>query len=54
MGRSSNSPPPKSAHKQTNARVAAGEWLQWAITEVINKYGPVLRQQPALNSRLRG
>ena len=36
MGRLSNSPPPKSAHKQTNAKGAAGEWLRWAITEVIN------------------
>jgi hypothetical protein len=36
MGRSSNSPPPKSAHKQPNVLATGWEWLQRAIYKIVN------------------
>src|SRR5713101_6906818 len=33
MGRSSNSPPPKSAHHQPTIRCVPWEWLRWATVE---------------------
>ena len=35
MGRSSNSPPPKSAHKQPNVFGSGCEWLQWATGKIV-------------------
>jgi hypothetical protein len=38
MGRSSNSPPPKSAQKQSNGLGGAWEWLGWATVEIGSRW----------------
>ncbi len=43
MGRSSNSPPPKSAHKQPNGFEGSREWPEWAINDV-GASVPLVRQ----------
>jgi hypothetical protein len=54
MGRSSNSPPPKSAHKQPNVSGIRGEWLQRASYKIV--IGAARRVNPHENmvSRSRG